>query len=109
MQQGSTAKGCPLPLDLFYSRDCTAGIILFSLDVRLLAQTSNNEPSEESIKRTLDMLHEKAKSSTAVTVTECDAVRPMMEVGVNLPIVVLQGIGLALSVFVVLKRSWIKP
>jgi brefeldin A-inhibited guanine nucleotide-exchange protein len=41
----------------------------------------SNEPSEEAIKGTLDYLHEKAKSSTAVTVTEPDAVRPMMEVG----------------------------
>ncbi|GAX80611.1 hypothetical protein CEUSTIGMA_g8046.t1 [Chlamydomonas eustigma] len=40
----------------------------------------SNEPSEESIKRTLDFLHEKAKGSTVVTVSEPDAVRPMMEV-----------------------------
>ncbi|GFH25080.1 SEC7 domain-containing protein, partial [Haematococcus lacustris] len=45
-----------------------------------IKQTSRSEPSEESIKRTLDMLHEKARSATAVTVTESDAVRPMMEV-----------------------------
>ena len=43
-------------------------------------QEQRAEPSEESIKRTLDYLHEKAKSATAVTVTESDAVRPMMEV-----------------------------
>ena len=40
----------------------------------------SNEPSEEAIKGTLDYLHEKAKSSTSVAVTEPDAVRPMMEV-----------------------------
>ena len=40
----------------------------------------SNEPSEESIKKTLDFLHEKAKSATVVTVSEPDAVRPMMEV-----------------------------
>ncbi|GFH13962.1 SEC7 domain-containing protein [Haematococcus lacustris] len=45
-----------------------------------IKQTSRSEPSEESIKRTLDLLHEKARSATAVTVTESDAVRPMMEV-----------------------------
>lgn len=44
-------------------------------------QEASREPSEESIKRTLDYLHEKAKSATAVTVTEPEAVRPMMEVG----------------------------
>lgn len=38
------------------------------------------EPSEEAIKRTLDFLHEKAKSGTAVTVTEAETLRPMMEV-----------------------------
>ncbi|KAL6762063.1 hypothetical protein V8C86DRAFT_3013062 [Haematococcus lacustris] len=48
-----------------------------------IKQTSRSEPSEESIKRTLDMLHEKARSATAVTVTESDAVRPMMEVGMT--------------------------
>ena len=40
----------------------------------------STEPSEEAIKGTLDYLHQKAKSSGAVTVTEPDAVRPMMEV-----------------------------
>ncbi len=43
-------------------------------------QETRAEPSEESIRRTLDYLHEKAKGSTAVTVTESEAVRPMMEV-----------------------------
>lgn len=40
----------------------------------------SNEPSDEAIRHTLDYLHQKAKSVNAVTVTEADAVRPMMEV-----------------------------
>lgn len=43
-------------------------------------QHVSNEPSDESIKRTLNYLHDKAKSATAVTVNEAEAVRPMMEV-----------------------------
>eukprot|EP00798_Chlamydomonas_sp_ICE-L_P027640 gene27640-7278_t len=43
-------------------------------------QQVSNEPSDESIKQTLEFLHEKAKSSTAVTVTEPEVVVPMMEV-----------------------------
>ena len=34
----------------------------------------SNEPSDEAIKRTLDFLHEKAKGSTAITVTEPEVV-----------------------------------
>lgn len=38
-------------------------------------------PSDAAIKATLDYLHQRAASATAVTVTEPDAVRPLMEVG----------------------------
>eukprot|EP00798_Chlamydomonas_sp_ICE-L_P022399 gene22399-29511_t len=40
----------------------------------------STEPSDEAIKRTLEFLQEKAKGSTAVTVTEPEVVRPIMEV-----------------------------
>eukprot|EP00955_Chlamydomonas_euryale_P053114 355369-Chlamydomonas_euryale.AAC.19 len=38
------------------------------------------EPSEAAIKSTLEFLHEKAKGAHAVTVTEAEVLRPMMEV-----------------------------
>lgn len=38
-------------------------------------------PSEATIRATLDYLHQKAQSATAVSVTEADAVRPLIEVG----------------------------
>ena len=45
-----------------------------------MKQEASTEPSDESIKRTLDYLHEKAKQANTVTVTEPEVVRPMMEV-----------------------------
>lgn len=37
-------------------------------------------PSDAAIRATLDYLHQRAASATTVTVTEADAVRPLMEV-----------------------------
>lgn len=56
---------------------------IFNVLLNLMGATKShvsNEPSDEAIKRTLDYLHQKAKSASLVPATEADAVRPILEV-----------------------------